>query len=113
MATSSPSSERWATPRPHPTTPHVYDDAQFEKVTRQLESVAPYALAGAFIARDRAAIAWAQEEELWFAAGNLYVNDKPRAPWSASSGSAGAARRAPTTRPAPRSTCSADLAALD
>jgi len=55
---------------------HVYDDADFETVTRQLESAAPYALTGAVIARDRAAIAWAQEE-LRFAAGNFYVNDKP------------------------------------
>ena len=37
---------------------------------------APYALTGAIIARDRRAIAWAQEE-LRFAAGNFYINDKP------------------------------------
>lgn len=55
---------------------HVYADGDFEKVTRQLENVAPYALTGAVIARDRHAIAWAQEE-LRFAAGNFYVNDKP------------------------------------
>jgi 1-pyrroline-5-carboxylate dehydrogenase len=55
---------------------HVYEDGDFEKVARQLESVAPYALTGAVIARDRAAIAWASEE-LRFAAGNFYVNDKP------------------------------------
>jgi 1-pyrroline-5-carboxylate dehydrogenase len=55
---------------------HVYPDDQFEKVTRQLESIAPYALTGAVIARDRQAIAWASEE-LRFAAGNFYVNDKP------------------------------------
>lgn len=57
-------------------TVHVYDDADFEKVARQLESAAPYALTGAVIARDRAAITWASEE-LRFAAGNFYVNDKP------------------------------------
>ena len=39
---------------------HVYPDDQFEKVTRQLEGIAPYALTGAVIARDRHAIAWAQ-----------------------------------------------------
>lgn len=55
---------------------HVYDDGDFEKVARQLEGAAPYALTGAVIARDRAAIAWASEE-LRFAAGNFYVNDKP------------------------------------
>ena len=55
---------------------YVYDDGDFEKVARQLEGFAPYALTGAIIARDRRAIAWAQEE-LRFAAGNFYINDKP------------------------------------
>ncbi|WP_435744776.1 L-glutamate gamma-semialdehyde dehydrogenase [Nocardioides sp. SYSU DS0663] len=55
---------------------HVYEDGDFEKVARQLEGFAPYALTGAVIARDRRAIAWASEE-LRFAAGNFYVNDKP------------------------------------
>jgi 1-pyrroline-5-carboxylate dehydrogenase len=55
---------------------HVYDDADFTTVTRQLESFAPYALTGAIIAQDRAAIAWATQE-LRFAAGNFYINDKP------------------------------------
>jgi 1-pyrroline-5-carboxylate dehydrogenase len=55
---------------------HVFPDDQFEKVTRQLEGIAPYALTGAVIARDRYAIQWASEE-LRFAAGNFYVNDKP------------------------------------
>jgi 1-pyrroline-5-carboxylate dehydrogenase len=55
---------------------HVYDDGDFEKVATQLENVAPYALTGAVIARDRQAISWASEK-LRFAAGNFYVNDKP------------------------------------
>jgi len=58
---------------------HVYDDrvdGAFETIVRQLEQVAPYALTGAVIARDRGAIAWAQDA-LRFAAGNFYVNDKP------------------------------------
>ncbi|WP_139984297.1 L-glutamate gamma-semialdehyde dehydrogenase [Nocardioides litoris] len=55
---------------------HVYDDADFESVVRQMESIAPYALTGAVLARDRKVIAWASEE-LRFAAGNFYVNDKP------------------------------------
>jgi 1-pyrroline-5-carboxylate dehydrogenase len=55
---------------------HVYDDARWERVVRQMEGIAPYALTGAVIARDRAAIAYASEE-LRFAAGNFYVNDKP------------------------------------
>ncbi|MCW2791523.1 MAG: pruA [Nocardioides sp.] len=55
---------------------HVYEDRDFEKVVAQLESFAPYALTGAIIAQDRNAIAWAQQE-LRFAAGNFYINDKP------------------------------------
>jgi len=55
---------------------HVYDDARYDETVRQLESVAPYALTGAVIARDRAAIA-AALHALRFAAGNVYVNDKP------------------------------------
>jgi 1-pyrroline-5-carboxylate dehydrogenase len=55
---------------------YVYPDGDFEKVARQLEGIAPYALTGAVIARDRAAIAWASET-LRFAAGNFYINDKP------------------------------------
>jgi 1-pyrroline-5-carboxylate dehydrogenase len=55
---------------------HVYDDAEYDNVLAQMESVAPYALTGAVIAQDRAAIAHA-ERFLRFAAGNFYVNDKP------------------------------------
>ena len=59
---------------------HVYDDtapqSAFEQVVRQLESASPYALTGAIISQDRAAIAWARQE-LRFAAGNFYINDKP------------------------------------
>jgi len=55
---------------------HVYDDADYDTVLRQLESVAPYALTGSVIAQDRVAIAHAQRF-LRHAAGNFYVNDKP------------------------------------
>ncbi|ADB74157.1 L-glutamate gamma-semialdehyde dehydrogenase [Geodermatophilus obscurus] len=55
---------------------HVYDDADYDTVLTQMESAAPYALTGAVIAEDRAAIAHAQRF-LRFAAGNFYVNDKP------------------------------------
>jgi 1-pyrroline-5-carboxylate dehydrogenase len=55
---------------------HVYDDADYDAVLTQMESVAPYALTGAVIAQDRAAIAHAQTF-LRNAAGNFYVNDKP------------------------------------
>ncbi len=55
---------------------HVYDDADYDTVLRQMESAAPYALTGAVIAQDRTAIAHAQRF-LRHAAGNFYVNDKP------------------------------------
>jgi len=55
---------------------HVYPDRQYEKMLRQMESAADYALTGAIIAQDRHAIAEATEV-LRFAAGNFYINDKP------------------------------------
>jgi 1-pyrroline-5-carboxylate dehydrogenase len=55
---------------------HVYDDANYSTVLRQLEGVAPYALTGGVIARDRAAIVEAADV-LRYAAGNFYINDKP------------------------------------
>ena len=55
---------------------HVYPDAQYDRMLRQMESFAPYALTGAIIAQDRRAIADARRD-LRFAAGNFYINDKP------------------------------------
>ncbi|MFC4562076.1 L-glutamate gamma-semialdehyde dehydrogenase [Nocardiopsis mangrovi] len=55
---------------------HVYDDADYDRVLAQMADVAPYALTGAVIARDRDAIARA-DAALRFSAGNFYVNDKP------------------------------------
>jgi 1-pyrroline-5-carboxylate dehydrogenase len=55
---------------------HVYEDDRFESVITQMESFAQYALTGAIISQDRAAIAYARRE-LRFAAGNFYINDKP------------------------------------
>ncbi|MFE0152638.1 L-glutamate gamma-semialdehyde dehydrogenase [Nonomuraea sp. NPDC059007] len=55
---------------------HVYDDAAYDTVLDQMESVSPYALTGSIIAQDRYAVASASEK-LRFAAGNFYVNDKP------------------------------------
>ncbi|CAB4686160.1 MAG: L-glutamate gamma-semialdehyde dehydrogenase [Actinobacteria bacterium] len=55
---------------------HVYDDVDFERVVTEMESIASYALTGAIIAQDRAAIRWARMT-LRFAAGNFYINDKP------------------------------------
>jgi 1-pyrroline-5-carboxylate dehydrogenase len=55
---------------------HVYDDADYERVLHGIDAVSPYALTGAVVARDRAAIA-AAGRVLRFAAGNFYVNDRP------------------------------------
>jgi 1-pyrroline-5-carboxylate dehydrogenase len=55
---------------------YVFDDGDYDRVLTQMESVAAYALTGAFIAQDRDAIAYATEF-LRFAAGNFYINDKP------------------------------------
>ncbi|HEX5569468.1 MAG TPA: L-glutamate gamma-semialdehyde dehydrogenase [Streptomyces sp.] len=55
---------------------HVYDDGDYAAVLEQMESVSAYGLTGCVIAQDRAAAAHACEE-LRFAAGNFYINDKP------------------------------------
>jgi 1-pyrroline-5-carboxylate dehydrogenase len=55
---------------------HVFEDADYEAVVAQAADIAPYALTGAIIAQDRAAIAHA-EQVLRFSAGNFYINDKP------------------------------------
>ena len=55
---------------------HVFDDERFEDVARQAESVAPYALTGSIFATDRRVVDWASQA-LRYAAGNLYINDKP------------------------------------
>ena len=57
-------------------TVHVYPDRSWSTMLDQMESVAPYALTGAVISQDRAAVAEATER-LRFAAGNFYINDKP------------------------------------
>ncbi|SDP30651.1 L-glutamate gamma-semialdehyde dehydrogenase [Actinacidiphila guanduensis] len=54
---------------------YVYEDADFEAMLAQMESVAPYALTGSVIARDRAAVARVMDV-LRDAAGNFYINDK-------------------------------------
>ncbi|RJL31839.1 L-glutamate gamma-semialdehyde dehydrogenase [Bailinhaonella thermotolerans] len=55
---------------------HVFDDSDYDRVLAQAADIAPYALTGSIIARDRHAIA-AASEALRFSAGNFYVNDKP------------------------------------
>ncbi|MBW8486294.1 L-glutamate gamma-semialdehyde dehydrogenase [Actinomadura parmotrematis] len=54
----------------------VYDDARYDEMLDQMEAVSDYALTGAVIATDQAAIA-RTAERLRFAAGNFYINDKP------------------------------------
>jgi 1-pyrroline-5-carboxylate dehydrogenase len=55
---------------------HVFDDGAYDAVVDQAADIAPYALTGAIIANDRAAIA-AATDRLRFSAGNFYINDKP------------------------------------
>jgi 1-pyrroline-5-carboxylate dehydrogenase len=55
---------------------HVYEDDNFDAVLKLVDETADYALTGAIIANDRAAVAKASDA-LRFAAGNFYVNDKP------------------------------------
>jgi 1-pyrroline-5-carboxylate dehydrogenase len=55
---------------------HVFEDAQYADVVAQAADISPYALTGAIIAQDRAAIA-AATDALRFSAGNFYINDKP------------------------------------
>jgi 1-pyrroline-5-carboxylate dehydrogenase len=55
---------------------HVFDDAQYSDVVAQAADISPYALTGAIVAQDRAAIAEATDA-LRFSAGNFYINDKP------------------------------------
>jgi 1-pyrroline-5-carboxylate dehydrogenase len=55
---------------------HVFDDERYDEVIAGAAEIAPYALTGAIIAQDRAAIATATEA-FRYSAGNFYVNDKP------------------------------------
>jgi 1-pyrroline-5-carboxylate dehydrogenase len=55
---------------------HVYPEAEFEQTLALCDSSTPYALTGAIFAQDRQAVARAVEQ-LRFAAGNFYINDKP------------------------------------
>ncbi len=55
---------------------HVYPDDEFDAVLDVVDGGSRYALTGAVIADDRAAVAQAAEK-LRFAAGNFYINDKP------------------------------------
>ncbi|WP_207842789.1 L-glutamate gamma-semialdehyde dehydrogenase [Williamsia soli] len=55
---------------------HVYPDNDFESMVHEVDSSARYALTGAVIADDRAAVTTAMSG-LRNAAGNFYINDKP------------------------------------
>ena len=57
-------------------TVYIYPANGFEKVLDLVDSTSPYALTGAVIAQDRAAVELATTK-LRNAAGNFYINDKP------------------------------------
>jgi 1-pyrroline-5-carboxylate dehydrogenase len=55
---------------------YVYPDRRWRETLELVDRTSPYGLTGAVFARDRKAIEEA-EQALRYAAGNLYVNDKP------------------------------------
>jgi 1-pyrroline-5-carboxylate dehydrogenase len=55
---------------------HIYDADRFEEALELVNDTSPYALTGAVIAQDRAAVELATKK-LVNAAGNFYINDKP------------------------------------
>jgi 1-pyrroline-5-carboxylate dehydrogenase len=57
-------------------TVYVYPANNFERALELVDTTSPYALTGAVIAQDRAAVELATEK-LRHAAGNFYINDKP------------------------------------
>jgi 1-pyrroline-5-carboxylate dehydrogenase len=57
-------------------TAYVYPEGKWEDTLELIDKTAPYGLTGAIFADDRRAVVEA-EDKLRYAAGNLYVNDKP------------------------------------
>jgi 1-pyrroline-5-carboxylate dehydrogenase len=55
---------------------HVYDDTDFDTMITHIDATSRYALTGAVLSQDRAAVETALHG-LRFAAGNVYINDKP------------------------------------
>ena len=55
---------------------HVYEDDKFDEVLKTVDEGSAYALTGAVLGNDRAAVAKATEA-LRFTAGNFYINDRP------------------------------------
>lgn len=54
----------------------VFEDQDFEKTLELVDATSPYALTGAFFAKDRYIIDYASKK-LINSAGNFYINDKP------------------------------------
>jgi 1-pyrroline-5-carboxylate dehydrogenase len=59
-------------------TAYVYEDSDWEQTLRLVDESTPYGLTGAVWAADPAALRQA-DDALRYAAGNLYINDKPTA----------------------------------
>jgi 1-pyrroline-5-carboxylate dehydrogenase len=57
-------------------TVYVYDAEKFEQTLQIVDTTSPYALTGAILAQDRAAVEFATHR-LRNSAGNFYINDKP------------------------------------
>jgi 1-pyrroline-5-carboxylate dehydrogenase len=55
---------------------YVYEDSKLNETLKLVNETSPYALTGAIITQDRTAMVHLMEE-LRYAAGNFYVNDKP------------------------------------
>lgn len=55
---------------------YVYEDSKLSETLKLVNETSPYALTGAIITQDRSAMIHLMEE-LRYAAGNFYVNDKP------------------------------------
>ena len=87
-------------------TAYVYPEKKWDETLDLVDKTAPYGLTGAIFSDDRLAMVDA-EEKLRYAAGNLYLNDKPTGAVVRSSRSAAHAPRARTTRPARCGTSSA------
>ncbi len=57
-------------------TAYVYPDGEWQDTLEVVDQGSPFGLTGAIFSRDRAPIEEAQDK-LEYAAGNLYINDKP------------------------------------